>query len=140
MKILMVIFLFTKELFMDLSENEFPPIIWEKMYKKELDEFEDGEIDFSNVKFNIQIIEESSQILNEFKITLSKYDGNLDPASIISEVNILVESLNNLSRKHDNFIETGEREDLCLWIDQQIKNSGYKLKENEDLTFEKREW
>ena len=48
--------------------------------------------------------------------------------------------LNTLSQQNGYFIETGEREDLCLWIDEIIRATGYKLAEYEDLTLEYREW
>lgn len=122
------------------KNSKFPPDIWSEILNENLQDVAEGEIELSEVKFNQLIIDESTTVLNKFKNAISKIDGKNDPIYIHNEVKSLVLSLNGLSKKHNDFISTGEREDLCFWIDDQIMKSGYSLKEYEDLTIEYREW
>ena len=121
-------------------EVGFPPKIWEELMEDYLEEVKNGEIEMSDVKFNIAILDESAEILNKFKDSSSQLDGVNNPELVKSKVEELVIALNLLSAKHNDFIMTGEREDLCLWIDELILQTGYPLKEDEDLTLDYREW
>ena len=65
--------------------------------------------------------------------------GDYFPDYLVQIYKKVVEKLNELNEEFE-FIETGEREDLCEWIDLVIKSTGHNLDEYEDLTEDYREW
>ncbi len=119
---------------------QFPPKIWKLMHTEELMDVKLGIIEKSQLKFNKELFSESTEVLNLFKNDLAKINGSEHPKKVELVVKELTLKLNKLSRKYDNFIATGEREDLCSWINHLIVESGYELQKNQDLTIHHREW
>ena len=91
-------------------------------------------------KYQNPLIAKTNYILDEFIQNLESYEMELTRKNAKSEVKELVEKLNQLHKIQENYIETGEREDLCIFINNCLEASGIKLAKHEDWTIEWRYW
>lgn len=90
--------------------------------------------------FTEKIIKESENILNVFIDSLMHYTERKSPSEIYNSIYKVCENFNSLNEKEGKFIETMEREEICIFIDRCIRAAGLQYKENVDLTLEWRDW
>ena len=113
---------------LNLLKLQKPTNSWLKM----VDEFYD--------KYQSELIQKTNDYLDKFIDHLKFHNTAITKEKVKDEVKELVLSLNKLNEIQSNYIATGEREDLCEFIDSCIIASGIDLEDYEDLTFEWREW
>lgn len=89
--------------------------------------------------FTDENIEATNTILNDFIDQMSIATQEKKASKVLSTVKKAVVALNKLNDKY-NHIETMEREELCDFIFSVVKSTGYVLEENEDITYEWRQW
>lgn len=107
---------------------ELPTIRWEKR-KAEGDEM-----------FTDKGIKATEILLKDYIQTLSELTKEKKATGIYSSIKKIVTALNKLNDKHDGFIETLEREELCDFINNIVRVAGLTIEANIDLTEEWREW
>ncbi|ABQ07285.1 hypothetical protein [Flavobacterium johnsoniae] len=107
---------------------KLPTIEWEKRRKN-------GDKEFTKEK--IGLIE---TLLKDYINTLIKLTKEKKASSIFNSIKKLVLAINKINPKYDYFIETMEREELCQFINDIIRNTGLEFEANFDLTEEWREW
>lgn len=120
--------------------QELPTSIWHERLKGELLEVADGELDLEDLKFTEEMLLDISPFFQDFKNEISHLNGPDKREIVIDSVNGFIIKLNMLNDKYNYFIETTEREDICLWIDSIISQSGIELDSEVDLTEELRTW
>ena len=79
-------------------------------------------------------------LLKEYLLTLSELTTKGKAASIYNSIKKIVTSLNKINDKNGGFIETLEREELCEFINNVVRETGLDIDKNIDLTEEWREW
>lgn len=89
--------------------------------------------------FSNENIEATNIILNDFIDQMAIATQEKKASKILNTVKKVVNALNKINNKY-NHIETMEREELCEFIFSAVKATGYVLDENEDITYEWREW
>ena len=110
------------------------------------EEINDDSLNDQEKKF-VQIQIKKRKVLNEsFNAIISDYINRI---SLFTEMEIKHQSLllakeiilkfNKINIKY-NSIQTGEREDICSFINTSIKLLGVKLHQNEDITYQWRRW
>lgn len=116
--------------------NQKPTIEWRERLKEEL---ADEELSKDEIKYNEGMLDETDHLITDFIKDLSDLNGNNNRDSILSVVKKFVFKLNDLNTDQ-NYFETGEREDICDFVDKAVTKAGLKLEEFEDVTEEWREW
>lgn len=79
-------------------------------------------------------------LLKEYLLTLSELTAEKKAAVIYNSIKRIVTSLNKINAKNGGFIETLEREELCEFINNVVRETGFDIDKNNDLTEEWREW
>lgn len=79
-------------------------------------------------------------LLKEYLLTLSELTIQKKATNIYTSIKKIVTSLNKINDKNDGFIETLEREELCEFINNVVRETGLDIDKNIDLTEEWREW
>lgn len=109
-------------------KNKLPTIQWKQRMKQGDDLL---------TRVNIKAIED---ILLNFVQQLSVYTSAKKASNIFNSIKKVVKEINKTNNQNDHFIETLEREELCEFIDKVINSTGFKIKDDVDLTEEWREW
>lgn len=118
-------------------KSELPTKEWRKEMEEDL---KDEDLTPDEIKFNEDILKTADSILNKFLLDMNNLDKtNVTEEIVKREIKKVVLALNDYD-KTKPFIDTGQREDLCEFIDKAIAATGYKLPETEDYTLEWREW
>lgn len=118
-------------------KSQLPTIEWRKEMEEDL---KDDDLSPEDVKFNEVILAKVDSILKNYILDMEPLvKTNVTEESIKKEVKKVVLALNDFDKIHP-FIETGEREVLCEFIDKVITATGYKIPDEEDYTLEWREW
>lgn len=97
--------------------------------------FED---DGDEVPYSAAEIQRCATILDAFIAHVGNAAGNA--GRIMAAVQATVLSLNDLSEKFEELIETDQREDLCEFIGLAARAGGLNIDVGEDITEEWREW
>lgn len=90
--------------------------------------------------FNESNILESEIILDNFIDNLVIATKSKKASSIYSTAKKVTESFNKANQKHDDFIDTMEREELVDFIETAIKLTGFKIDTGIDITENWRQW
>lgn len=90
--------------------------------------------------FNDKNISETSKQLDIYIDNLKEALLKRNSKNIYNCTKKNVKSLNKLNQQFDYFIETTEREELCEFIDKCIRETGFELEKEFDITQEWREW
>lgn len=90
--------------------------------------------------FTKAAIEETEELFNQYIEDLTQYTLSKKASNIFNSVKKIVRKINKVNTKHNKFIETTEREELCHFINEAVRATGFKNKKNIDLTEEWREW
>nr|WP_321248322.1 hypothetical protein [uncultured Psychroserpens sp.] len=90
--------------------------------------------------FTEPIIESTEALITEYFEKLTKACSKRNGIQIYNVVKWFVKNLNTLNNRNNGFIETLERDELGVFIDQTIKLTGLKIKNDIDITEEWREW
>ena len=85
----------------------------------------------------INVIE---SLLKDYIKTLTELTNQKKATNIYNSIKKIVIAINKINDKHDAFIETLEREELCDFINGVIRKTGLEIEQNIDLTEEWREW
>jgi hypothetical protein len=112
-----------------------------KEWRIEMEEDQkDDDLDPDEIKFNEVILTTVDSILNNYISDMeSLAPNNVTEESIKKEIKKVVLALNDFDEIR-HFIDTGQREDLCEFIDKVITATGYKIPDHEDYTLEWRAW
>lgn len=78
--------------------------------------------------------------LISFVKNCSKYTKSKNPKAIINSVKKTVEKINQLNNDNEYRLETIEREIICEFIDEVVKQTGFHIPDGTDITEEWREW
>ncbi len=89
---------------------------------------------------NSRNIEETETILVEFIDKLVEYTIARKASNIFNAVPKLTRIINKLNVKFDDFIDSYEREELCAFINEAVRATGFNLTDDVDLTEEYRDW
>lgn len=108
--------------------QKLPTFEWEKRRKK-------GDQEFNKVKINL-----IETLLKNYIDTLSKLTKDKKAVPIYNSIKKVVLAINKINKQNDYFIETMEREELCLFINDIIRTTGLEFETNLDLTEKWREW
>jgi len=79
-------------------------------------------------------------LLKDYLLTLAELTTQKKAVNIYNSIKKIVTSLNKINDKNDGFIETMEREELCEFINNVVRETGLDIDGNIDLTEEWREW
>jgi hypothetical protein len=90
--------------------------------------------------FTIENIQSIDEILKDYLVKMYEYTLAKNNRVIYSSVKKLVISINKINEKHDFFIESMEREELCEFIHTVVRKTGFEFESNIDLTEEWRKW
>lgn len=90
--------------------------------------------------FNESNILESEIILDSFIDNLAIATKSKKASSIYSTAKKVTESFNKANKKHNDFIDTMEREELVDFIENAIKLTGFKFDNGIDITEDWRQW
>lgn len=90
--------------------------------------------------FNDSNILESEIILDSFIDNLAIATKSKKASSIYSTAKKVTESFNKANQKHNDFIDTMEREELVDFIENAIKLTGFKIDSGVDITEDWRQW
>lgn len=90
--------------------------------------------------FNDSNILESETILDSFIDNLAIATKSKKASSIYSTAKKVTESFNKANQKHNDFIDTMEREELVDFIENAIKLTGFKIENGVDITEDWRQW
>jgi hypothetical protein len=90
--------------------------------------------------FNDDNIGAMDKLLNSFIDALIVAVKKKDAKAIYSATKKAILSINKLNAKHQEFIETLEREELAEHIHKAVRLTGFKIENEIDLTEEWREW
>lgn len=114
----------------DLLElkNQKPTIRWTNC-------LQEGDVNFNEV-----CIKDSEKLLDRFIDELADISKSKKASAIYSKVKNVVNEFNKLSKRHDGFIETLEREELVDFVTKATLLTGFKIDENIDITEEIRQW
>lgn len=96
------------------------------------------ENDGSNAPYCAADIGRCAAILDALVAKLDSAAGNA--GCIMSAVQDAVLKLNELSKEVERLIETGQREDLCEFIELAAAAAGLEIEAGKDITEEWREW
>lgn len=107
---------------------KLPTIEWKRRKKEGDDSFTDKGI----------VAVES--LLKDYLLKLTELTTQKKASNIYSSIKKIVTSLNKINDKYDGFIETMEREELCEFINNVVRETGLDIDKNIDLTKEWREW
>lgn len=108
--------------------NKVPTIEWKKRKEK-------GDTVFT--ENNIIAIE---NLLKDYLDTLVTLTINKKATNIYNSTKKLVQTINKINNQNNSFIETMEREELCEFINNVIRTTGFDFDHTIDLTEEWREW
>lgn len=90
--------------------------------------------------FNDSNILESETILDSFINNLAIATKSRKASSIYTTAKKVTESFNKVIQKHNDFIDTMEREELVEFIENAIKLTGFKIDSGVDITEDWRQW
>ena len=93
----------------------------------------DGDTNFTTAG-----IQATATLIQEYLKTVADHASKKKAANIHNSVKRVVLALNKINEKHDGFIETVEREELCVFLDEVVRMTG--LEVVGDLTEEWRDW
>ena len=79
-------------------------------------------------------------MLKDYLQTLTELTNQKKATNIYNSIKKIVRAINKINDKHDGFIETMEREELCDFINNVVRKTGLDIEPNIDLTEEWREW
>lgn len=111
----------------DLLKDEKPTILWKERMADGDDIFNEENLQQSEILLDL--------FINSIQVASTEKKAN----KILSATKAIVVGFNKLNKKYGH-IETLEREELCLFIDNAIKATGFEIEENDDLTLEWRQW
>lgn len=112
-----------------------PTIYWREQLDEDL---ADEDMDDNEIKYTHNLLNKADALLEDFAAQLSNLKTPAK-SNVLEVVKDFVLKLNDLTRDN-SFIETGEREDLCDFIDQAVTIAGLELDPEEDISFEWRKW
>jgi hypothetical protein len=90
--------------------------------------------------FNETNLRLADEELNMFFMNIEQAVKKRAPKQIINALKKSIKNLNRLSRKHGNFIETTEREELAPFLQNIVSATGLQFEEGFDVTLEWRDW
>ena len=105
-----------------------PVVIWKKR-------LEGGDTIFTDVA-----LQASADELNVFFGNVKNAVAKKSPTQLVSALKKTIKSFNKLTRRHQYFIETTEREELALYLQQVMRDVGLQFHEKFDVTEEWRDW
>ncbi|HRE76303.1 MAG TPA: hypothetical protein PLL09_00620 [Flavobacterium sp.] len=79
-------------------------------------------------------------LLKDYLQTLTELTNKKRAITIYNSIKKIVLAINKINEKHNSFIETLEREELCDFINGVVRKTGLEIEQNIDLTEEWREW
>jgi hypothetical protein len=82
----------------------------------------------------------SQNVLNDFLAEVQTASAKKSPTQLLVAVKNVVKSLNKITKKMSNFIETSEREELVPYIENVVKAAGLQIPQGLDITLEWRDW
>lgn len=88
--------------------------------------------------FTPGVIRASDKALDTFLADLAGLGAQATRESALPAVEQVVKRFNELNLKHDYYVETMEREELCAWIDAALAAVGVTY--DDDVTEEWRDW
>jgi hypothetical protein len=116
--------------------SQLPTIEW----RKEMEEDQkDEDISPEEIKFNEVILGTVDSILINYISGMESLVTHVTEELVKEEIKKVVLALNDFDKTR-HFIDTGQREDLCVFIDKVITATGYKIPDDKDYTLEWREW
>ena len=95
----------------------------------------DGDTSFNSTNLDLADAE-----INAFFASIRQAVKKQSPSQIINALKKTVKNLNRLNRNHGCFIETGEREELALFLQDVLRATGLQFEEGFDVTQEWRDW
>jgi hypothetical protein len=90
--------------------------------------------------FTVTGIVAVESLLNNYLLTLAELTTQKKAANIYNSIKKIVTSLNKINDKNGGFIETMEREELCEFINNIVRETGLDIDKDVDLTEEWRDW
>jgi hypothetical protein len=90
--------------------------------------------------FTEENLSASQAVLDAFLAEVQTAAAKKSPTQLLAAVKNVVKSLNKLSKKMANFIETNEREELVPYIENVVKAAGLHIPQGLDITLEWRDW
>ncbi len=119
-----------------------PTIIWDSIWKEMLEEKTEEEKDASTLAYyqnEFEFIEKVDPVFDKFLLSVSKFLSQADAKGIYESTQRFIEELNALNEIYGS-IQTTEREDICDFIDNVVRTTGFKVHPDADITYEWREW
>lgn len=89
--------------------------------------------------YSVENINATNEVLDSLIDNLEKLGANPHEEEILKIVKEVVIKLNELNEQYDDYIETGEREDLWEFIDAAARTAGLNT-DGKDITEDWREW
>lgn len=93
-----------------------------------------------DLAFNKISIDEAAALIDTFIDDLIEATKSKNALTVFSKVKKVVVGFNKLNKKHNGFIETMEREELAVYIEQATQLTGFVINEGVDITEDTREW
>jgi hypothetical protein len=115
-----------------------PVIAWRKRMLG--DDVDANGIENGDQIFTEENLSASQEVLNTFLAKVQTAAAKKSPVQLLAEVKNVIKSLNKLSKKMANFIETNEREELVPYIENVVKAAGLHIPQGLDITLEWRDW
>lgn len=93
-----------------------------------------------DTSFTREGIKGTAVLLKAFLLGVADHVRHKSASGIYGSVKRVVRSLNRLNARHEGFIETMEREELCEFINETVRATGLETVQHADLTEEWRQW
>jgi hypothetical protein len=90
--------------------------------------------------FTDKAIDAVDTALKKYATTLIELTNEKKAPAIYNSIKKIVMALNSINDKHNGFIETMEREELCDFINTIVRMTGLEIEPTIDLTEQWREW
>lgn len=82
----------------------------------------------------------SEEELNTFTDNVKTAIAKRSPTQLVNALKKTIKNFNKLTRRHNHFIETQEREELASYLQQVLLDAGLRFDEKFDVTLEWRDW